>query len=504
MTCPNCGATNPANARFCNQCGFALTAHAATGTRRPRRQPADEDAHAEESQQRRVVTVLFADLANSTALAESIDAEELRVLLGEFFAAMSREIERHGGSVEKYIGDAIMAVFGLPIAHEDDPVRAIRAALDMQASLRALNASRASADDAAPEFDLRIGVNTGEVAAAVNAHAGQDFLITGDPVNVAARLQQIAAPGSILVGPRTYRNARGMAEFRQAPAVPLRGKSRPVAIWEVIGLLGDQQAPTTRARGRDGAQTPLIGRDAEMALLDAVAHRAMRERRPHLITIIGAPGVGKTRLAREFTARVGAQTTIAACEDDETRERPLLLEGRCPPYGEDVTYWPLTEMLRCYADFTALEPSESARAKLLDATREALETVGRDENPAIIAAYLGHTIGIESEERRRALLPADAAQLQEGALRAWRTFFEALAGTRGLVAMIDDAHWADDALLDLLTWVAAHARGVSLLFTLTARPDLIERHPTWGGGRRNFVTLGLEPLSPSDAARLLE
>ncbi|HEX8731619.1 MAG TPA: adenylate/guanylate cyclase domain-containing protein [Ktedonobacterales bacterium] len=503
--CPNCGAINPPDARFCNQCGYALDTPAPTAT--PIAAPAETEAGdtlEEESQQRRVVTILFADLANSTALAESIDPEELRALLAEFFAAMSREIRRHGGSVEKYIGDAIMAVFGLPIAHEDDPVRAIRAALDMQASLRTLNANLASADDDAPQLSLRIGVNTGEVAAAVDVRAGQDFLVTGDPVNVAARLQQVAAPGAILVGPRTYRNARGAVEFHQAPAVELRGKSRPVTIWEVVGLLGDDEAPTARARGRDGAQTPLVGREAEMAVLEAVGRRMMRERRPHLITIIGAPGVGKTRLAREFITRLGAEMTSADDEDEQTRKRPLLLEGRCPPYGEDVTYWPLTEMLRCYACFTALESPESARAKLLEATREALETAGRDENPEIIAAYLGHTIGIESEERRRALLPADAAQLQEGALKAWRTFFEALAGARGLVAMIDDAHWADDALLDLLSYVATRATGVSLLFTLTARPDLIERRPTWGGGRRNFVTLGLEPLAPDDAARMLD
>ncbi|HEY8323250.1 MAG TPA: adenylate/guanylate cyclase domain-containing protein, partial [Ktedonobacterales bacterium] len=531
--CPNCGAANPPTARFCNQCGFPLDGQPKPA---PALAPAQAleapdvvgddssaaDAQLEETEQRRIVTVLFADLANSTALAESLDAEEMRAILAEFFAAMSREIHRHGGSVEKYIGDAIMAVFGLPIAHEDDPGRAIRAATDMQASLRALNANLASGDElesvngARPQLSLRIGINTGEVAAAVAAREGQDFLITGDPVNIAARLQQLAAPGAILVGSRTYRGARGMAEFRQVPAVPLRGKSRTVDIWEVVRLLGDQQAPNARPRGRDGAQTPLVGRESEMALLDAVAARAMRERSPHLITIIGAPGVGKTRLARDFVRRIStaAPTTSmtsmtstraqASGARQRARPEPLFLEGRCPPYGEDVTYFPLTEMLRFLAGFTALEAPESARTKLLAATSSALAAANRAENPEIIAAFLGHTIGIESAERRRALLPADATQLQEGALRAWRIFFEALAATRGLIAMIDDAHWADDALLDLLAFVATRASGVSLLFVLTARPDLIERRPTWGGGRRNYVTLGLEPLSPDDAARLLD
>jgi len=512
--CPNCGAINPPGARFCNQCGFALDSQPEAVSAAPaamlRVAPpvaptphgADATALADETQQRRIVTILFADLANSTSLAESLDAEEMRAILGDFFNAMSREIRRHGGSVEKYIGDAIMAVFGLPIAHEDDPVRAIRAALDMQASLRAFNAALASADDGSPELSLRIGINTGEVAAAVAVREGQDFLVTGDAVNVAARLQQLAAPGAILVGPRTYRSARGTAEFRQAPTAALRGKSRPVTIWEVVRILEDEQAPSARPRGRESALTPLVGRDAEMALLDAVAVRTMREHRPHLVTVIGAPGVGKTRLAREFAQRVGAQVPSEASEDGQLA--PLFLEGRCPPYGEDVTYWPLTEMLRCFAYFTALEQPESARAKLLEATRAVLEAANRHENAEVIAAFLGHTIGIESAERRRALLPTDATQLQEGALRAWRIFFESVADTRGLVAMIDDAHWADDALLDLLAFVATRASGVSLLFTLTARPDLIERRPTWGGGRRNFVTLGLEPLSPDDAAHMLD
>ncbi|HEY7848923.1 MAG TPA: adenylate/guanylate cyclase domain-containing protein, partial [Ktedonobacterales bacterium] len=462
--CPNCGAVNPPGARFCNQCGYPLDGQSvpaptpvvatvsAQGTPTAPQESNAADAAgltadvahvAEETEQRRIVTVLFADLANSTALAESLDAEEMRAILADFFAAMSREIHRHGGSVEKYIGDAIMAVFGLPVAHEDDPMRAIRAALDMQASLRTLNANLASADDvesvggARPQLRLRIGINTGEVAAAVVVREGQDFLITGDPVNVSARLQQLAAPGDILVGPRTYRSARGMAEFKQVPAVPLRGKSRTVDIWEVLGLLGDQQAPSARAHGPESAQTPLVGREAEMALLDAVALRVMRERSPHLVTIIGAPGVGKTRLAREFAHRVGAQALATARDDaDRPRDRPqpLLLEGRCPPYGEDVTYFPLTEMLRCYAGFSGLEAPTSARRKLLAATRAALAAAGRSENAEVIAAFLGHTIGIESAERHRRLLPADAAQLQEGALRAWRVFFESLAATRGLIA----------------------------------------------------------------------
>lgn len=516
--CPNCGAINPSDARFCNQCGFAMAdqsvradatplAHGVSDAHRSTENTASvadmlPAASGDETAQRRIVTVLFADLANSTALAESLDAEEMRAILVDFFAAMSREIHRHGGSVEKYIGDAIMAIFGLPVVHEDDPIRAIRAAFDMQRSLAALNERLTSVDSAFPELRLRIGVNTGEVAAAVAAQEGQDFLITGDPVNVAARLQQLAAPGAILVGPRTYRSARGVAEFRQAPAASLRGKSRPVTIWEVVRVPGDQQAPSGRLATPASSRIPLIGRDAEMTLLDAVAVRVRRERSPHLITIIGAPGVGKTRLAHEFIQRMGAQPSPDLRADADLS--PLFLEGRCPPYGEDVTYWPLTDMLRFYAGFSALEQAGEARAKLLAAIRVSLVAAKRSENAEVIAAYLGHTIGIETTERRRALLPGDTAQLQEGTLRAWRVFFEVVADSRGLVAMIDDAHWADDALLDLLAAVAASATGVALLFVLAARPELIERRPNWGGGRRNYVTLGLEPLAPADSSRLLD
>ncbi|HEX8983160.1 MAG TPA: adenylate/guanylate cyclase domain-containing protein [Ktedonobacterales bacterium] len=504
--CPRCGAINPPGARFCNQCGLPLD-DASPPESSPLASAAPLLPSPEESEQRRIVTVLFADLANSTALAEALDAEEMRAILAEFFAAMTREIHRHGGSVEKYIGDAIMAVFGLPIVHEDDPTRAVRAALAMQSALTTLNANLASGDGvdgldgARPQLSLRIGINTGEVAASVTAREGQDFLITGDPVNVAARLQQLARPGSILVGPRTYRSVRGMAEFRQAPPASLRGKARPITIWEVVRLLDEQNAPSGRPNVADGEQAPLVGRDSEMTLLDAVGLRAMNERRPHLITIIGAPGVGKTRLARDYSDRIRLPATASTGEEQRP---PLYMEGRCPPYGEDVTYWPLIEMMRCYAGFNAVTEPEKARALVLSCVRAALEKAGRSDNPAILAAYLGHTIGIETPERRRALLPSDATQLLEGALKAWSLFFEVVAADHGLVALIDDAHWADDALLDLLTYVANRVSGVPLLILLTARPDLIERRPTWGGGRRNYVTLGLDPLSPDDSARLLD
>jgi class 3 adenylate cyclase len=453
-----------------------------------------EGGHDEE---RRVVSVLFADVTSSTALADGMDPEDVRALLGGFFATMAREIHRHGGTVEKYIGDAVMAVFGLPVAHEDDPLRAVRAALDMQVALRQLNAERQSSDPVMPELQMRIGINTGEVVAASGAAEGRDFLITGDAVNVAARLQQVAAPDSILVGPRTYRSTSGAVEYRALPPVSLRGKPRPLGVWEALALVGSDSAPLPRPRGVAGMDVPFVGRGVELELLRSVYSRVADEHRPHLVTIVGVPGVGKTRLAREFV-----EATIGGAGTDGARQ-PLVLEGRCPPYGEGVTYWPLAEMLRAFCGFSGLSAPEAARVTLGECVRDVLFTASRREDPELIAAYLGQTIGIESRERRQALLPAESRQFQEGLLRAWRVFFEALAVQGPLIVLIDDIHWADDVLLDLIEYVAGRAAGVPLLLLCPARPELLEKRPDWGGGKRNYVTLGLEPLSPRDAERLV-
>ena len=537
--CAQCGAINPANAKFCYQCGRSLQASppspaaapdaaspaTAEGDERPvalapaRRRarrgvavaetaaagasangasaPARVNAHTDEAaEERRVVTVLFADITSSTALADVMDPEDVRALLSAFFSSMSHEIHRHGGTVEKYIGDAVMAVFGSPVAHEDDPVRAVRAALDMQAALRQFNEARRNSDPTAPQLQMRVGVNTGDVVAASGAAEGRDFLITGDAVNVAARLQQIAAPGSIIVGPRTYRGSTGAIEYRALAPVALRGKPRPVRVWEALSATGGS-ALLPRPRGVSGLYAPMVGRDVELDLLRSIYARVNNERRPHLVTILGAPGVGKTRLMREFLEAV---TTTAETEDAPA---PILLEGRCPPYGEGVTYWPLAEMLRSHCQFSALQPRDEARAQLLACVRDTLTRAGRADDPEQVAAYLGHTIGIETPERRRRLLPADAQHYQEGVLRSWRIFFEALATERPLLVVVDDIHWADETLLNLLEDVAARASGVPLLIFCPARPELIEKRPDWGGGKRNYAIIALEALSARDSQRLI-
>ena len=555
--CAVCGTVNPPSARFCNQCGSPLQAVSAPTSPAvpPRTEREDtaplisyapalgrddrgQDGHrapeqvlheAEETEQRRIVTVLFADLTSSTALAEDMDPEDTRALLGGFFDTMAREIHRHGGTVEKYIGDAVMAVFGLPVAHEDDPVRAVRAALDMQIALRRFNADRKLEDPASSELQMRIGINSGDVAAAGGAVEGRDFLVTGDAVNTAARLQQMASPGAILIGPRTYRSTTGAVLYRALPPIALRGKTRLVRIWEAVGMVDTSEVPTPRPRGVEGLHAPMIGRDVEMELLTSIYARVAHENRPHLVTVFGLPGIGKTRLAREFvdnivcppyqeatrakttkalrSARVGGangRSRAAVAEPPTPQpEQPLVLEGRCPPYGEGVTYWPLAEMLRTQSGISPLEQPESARAKLLSSMCALVAETGRSDDPEMLAAYLGYTIGVESAERRQALLPSDRTQFQEGLWRAWRTYFEALAARCGLILFIEDIHWADDALLELLESVAARADGVALLLLCTARPNLLERRPDWGGGKRNYVTLALEALSPSDTERLV-
>lgn len=534
--CPNCGALNPPEARFCNQCGTPLdsplvpaspaasaspplavqgkkTIYRATtspslsveGTIDSQRatshatpedqQPLAVEEAQEHGEERRVVTVLFADLTSSTSLADTMDPEDVRALLGGFFTTISREIHRHGGTVEKYIGDAVMAVFGLPLAHEDDPVRAVRAALDMQSALCDFNAERLAVNPAAVELQMRIGINSGEVVAASGAADGRDFLVTGDPVNVAARLQQSAAPGAILVGPRTYRGTTGSVIYRALPPMSLRGKSRPVRVWEALTTVDQGVAPMPRPRGVQGLRAPLIGRSVELNLLRTFYTRVAGERRPHLVTLIGVPGVGKTRLAHEF---VNELTDITGAV-----EAPRVLEGRCPQYGEAITYWPLAEMLRSLCDFTALDAPEAARAKLLDCVCDILHAAERSEDPEVLAAYLGHTIGIESAERRQVLLPSDAQQLQDGLMRSWRIFFEALAMERPLLVLVDDIHWADGVLLDLFEYIIARTSGVPLLLLCAARQELLERRPGWGGGKRNYVIIGLEALSAVETDQLV-
>jgi class 3 adenylate cyclase len=432
-SCAACGTALPAGARFCPACGAPITPSAPSG---------DE---------RKLATVLFADLVGSTALASGEDPERVRVRLDRFYATMSHELEVRGGTVEKYAGDAVMAVFGAPTALEDHAERALHAALAMQHRHTELF----------PGLGLRIGVNTGEVVS--GAVRGESGYVTGDTVNVGARLEQAAGPGEVLAGERTYAAARGAFEFGPRRVVEAKGKPGGVPGRPVLGAL-----MRARPRGVGGLRRVFVGREVEVDLLRATYRRVAVQEEPHLVTVVGEPGIGKTRLIEELWGVLGAE------------ERPPLRRlGGCLPYGDGITYWPLAEVLR---DHFGIEedqaPSEVARC-----------LAGRE--------ILGLAFGLDVA---RGLHPLDA---REQLHRAVVELVDGLASEQPLALLFEDVHWAEDDLLDLIERIVQEARG-SLLLIATARPALLDRRPGWGSGRRNATSIWLEPLGRDAASRMLE
>jgi class 3 adenylate cyclase/tetratricopeptide (TPR) repeat protein len=456
--CPSCRRDVEEGFAFCPYCGAAITS------------PVDEE--------RKLVTVLFADVAGSTHLAETLDAEVVRDLMAGYFTVAREEIEAHGGTVEKFIGDAVMAVFGVPAAHEDDPSRALHAALGIRERLAELNARRRT--EAGPELDVRIGVNSGEVVSTGATRPGE-VMVTGDAVNVAARIQQLAGPGQILVGART---AAAAPEFRYAPpdARAIRGKADPVDVAE---LLGADEAPAGARRSH--LRAPLVGREEELALLGSIYDRVARERRPHLVTLYGQPGVGKSRLTAEFLEGLSRRDTS-----------PRVVRGRCLPYGTGVTFWALAEILKGEAGIADGEGPGEAVAKL-EILAERLGAA-RIADAKRTTAVLGSTVGIR--------LPGydfdrlDPETMRAEILEAWRSFFSAMAERESIVAVVEDIHWAEPALLDILSDLGSRVQG-SVLFLCPARPDLVDRSPTWGGGRPSFSAIFLDPLDRDHADRLV-
>ncbi|MGH2507713.1 MAG: adenylate/guanylate cyclase domain-containing protein, partial [Ktedonobacteraceae bacterium] len=342
-------------------------------------------------EERRVVTVMFADITGSTPLADRLDPEDMRAILVGYFNLMTEQIRRHGGTVEKYIGDAVMAVFGAPVAHEDDPDRAIRAALDMQTALNNFNTLRLARDPATTRLQMRLGINTGEVAAP-GAHSNrQDFLITGDAVNVAARLQQVAQPDTILVGERTYLATRELFDFRTLAPLQVKGKSAPLKAWGVQGLRVHDLALSQHPRGIDGLQAPLVGRDLELTLIHATYARVRDSHHSHLITLLGSPGIGKSRMVREFIAR---EEEAARCTtNEELPTMPRVLLGHCPPYGEGITYWPLIEILRSLIAVRDGENGAALEERFVTFVRETLRLAKRSEEVDQVTGALLHSIG---------------------------------------------------------------------------------------------------------------
>jgi class 3 adenylate cyclase/tetratricopeptide (TPR) repeat protein len=426
-------------------------------------------------QERKVVTSLFADLAASTELSTRLDPEDLRQVLEPFFAAMVEEIERFGGTVEKFIGDAVVAFFGVPVAHEDDPERAVRAALAMQRRLTELNDELR--DRAGGDLAMRIGINTGEVF----AHGGgtDEGLVTGEAVNIAARFQALASPGRVVVGERTWRDTRGAFAFVALGDVEVKGVDRPLGAYEV-----GEEIQARRSRPAELA-APMVGRRAELDLLRLLFDRAVRERRPSLATIVGPPGIGKSRLSHEIAS---------ALEADGAR----VVRGRCLPYGDGLTYWPLAEILKADAGISDSDPAETIEGK----ARAALEPrLGDGEDAMGVAAVLLSSIGVMVASDPLAGVEPTAAE--RVIARAWQRYLESLTADAPVVALIEDIHWADPRLLDLIEAVLSRANGAALVLCM-ARPELHERRPDWGGGLANATAITLSPLSASEGTDLIE
>jgi class 3 adenylate cyclase/tetratricopeptide (TPR) repeat protein len=414
LVCANCGGENRDGARFCDSCGAPLA----------------ETAPPREA--RKVVTVLFCDVTGSTALGERIDPESLRRVMARYFETAKTVVERHGGTVEKFIGDAVMAVFGVPAVHEDDALRAVRSADELRGGLGDLNDELEQSYGT--RLELRIGVNTGEVVTGT-----EERLATGDAVNVAARLEQAAGPGEILLGEETCRLVRDAVDCEPAEPIQAKGKAEALQAYRLRSV--SAEAPARRH------EAPMVGRERQRKLLEDAFATVAAERSCHLFTILGAAGVGKSRLADEFLRTLSGARTV---------------RGRCLSYGEGISYWPVTEVVK------QLAPT--------------------DEEAAPMAAILGDE---------------SAASSAEEIAWSFRKLLEARAAEQPLVAVFDDVHWGEPAFLDLVEHVADLSRGASILLLCMARPELLDRRPAWGGGKLNATNVLLEPLAPEEAGELI-
>jgi predicted ATPase/class 3 adenylate cyclase len=481
-TCPSCGAEAPPGAKFCIECGAGLQAEAAAPAPTPVRPIRTAEPAEALPEERRQVSVLFADLSGYTAFAEGMDPEAVKTLLDRALRQLGSEVERFGGSIDKYIGDNVMGVFGAPVAHEDDPERAVRAGLAMQEAMEAIN-ERVSASEGV-QFELRVGINSGEVIA---GQVGDGYTVIGDPVNVASRLQAAAQPGSVTVGVGTFRATRGTISYEELEPLDLKGKAEPVPAWEAKAVAG---VAAHRPRPRTAA--PLIGREEESALLLSLAERVQREGRAHLVTVIGQAGVGKSRLLRELNARL-----------DGLERGPQLRIGECPPYGAGISYWALGEVLRAELGIAADDPPAESWRMLRQGVEERLEEAGAEEPVERISALIGVLLGIEPPEGAPALESEDPQRMRESLFSAVRALLEAMSVRRPLVLAIEDIHWADEGMLDLIEHLARWVRG-PLLIVCLARDELLDRRADWGGGRRNATSISLEPLSDAETEELVE
>jgi class 3 adenylate cyclase len=446
--CEACGQDNPEIARFCLACGAAL---------------ASDDRQTIE--ERRVVTVLFVDLVGSTSRAEKLDPEDVRAILDQYHTRVRDEIQRVGGVVEKFIGDAVMAVFGAPVAFGDDAERAVRAAFAVREAVADLNAS-----DPELHLEVRIAVNTGEALVALGARPEHgEAMVAGDVVNTAARMQAHAPVNGILVGEETYLGTRGAVAFEQAEAVNAAGKALPIPAWIAVRV-------TTPAGERILSQAPMLGRERELELLEGIWQSVVGERRTHLVTILGPPGIGKSRITSEFGRFVSEQGG-------------RMLRGRSAPYGASTPYAAFAGQVKQVAGIFDSDSAEDAAAKLEAAVADLLDAQETDEMSSHLAALLSLPTTSEAPDRQALFVAA-------------RRFVEQLAAQQPIALVFEDLQWSDGSMLDLLDELAALLRDTPVLLLANARPDLITERPTWGGGLPSYTSLPLEPL-PTDAARLL-
>jgi class 3 adenylate cyclase/tetratricopeptide (TPR) repeat protein len=467
LGCPACGTPFEAGERFCGECGSALPQAAAsttagTTTSSP---PSISGSSAPTvaqgaTSERRLVSILFADLVGFTPFAEERDSEDVRETLTRYFELATEVITRYGGVVEKFIGDAVMAVWGTPTAREDDAERAVRAGLELVDVVRSVG----------PGINARAGVLTGE--AAVTLGASNQGMVAGDLVNTAARLQSVAAPGTVLVGEATHRAASSAIAFEPAGEHTLKGKVAPVPAFRALRVVAERGG-----RGRsDTLEAPFVGRDDELRLIKDLFHSTARERRTRLVSITGIGGIGKTRLIWEFEKYLDGIVGLVWWH-----------RGRSPAYGEGITFWALGEMIRGRAGLAETDDERTTRAKVAAIVAEHVpdEAERRWIEPALLS-LLGIQTGTSAEQL----------------FGAWRTFFERLAATAPVVLVFEDLHWADAGTLDFVDHLLEWSRVIPLYIVTLARPELIDRRPDWGTGRRNFTSLYLEPL-PEPAMRAL-
>src|SRR5438270_962158 len=416
--------------------------------------------------ERKVVTVLFCDLVGFTASSDRADPEDVHARIGPYHARLRADIERFGGTVEKFIGDAVMAVFGAPLAHEDDAERAVRAGLRILDAISDLNR-----EDSELDLQVRVGIETGEAVVTLEARPEQgEGFVTGDVVNTASRLQGVAPVNGVVVGEGTYSATKHAFDYEALEPAVVKGKAAPVPLWLA-----------TAARARLGTDlgrnltTPLVGRELERGLLVGIFERAVHDESVQLVTIVGEPGVGKSRLVAELFAHV--------------EDRPNLIrwrQGRCLSYGEGVTFWALSEIVKAEAGILETDSPEVAASKL-----EAVVPDGHPDAPWL-------------RQRLRPLVGLEAASAaREENFAAWRGFLEAISAGRPSVFVFEDLHWADDALLGFLEHMSDFAEGVPMLLVGTARPELFSRMPTWASAARNSTRINLAPLSESETATLV-